>query len=110
MPLAEISNHSWASVLACFPFVNMVVKSNTRHSALVARLLEIGILVFGGYMALNNRAIRQEEQIKALRRDILVVQEAMAIQLSHITNEMSRDEADLKELNRIITEHRVRHQ
>lgn len=109
MALLEVGNHSWASALAFFPFVGMVVKSNTKHSALIARLLEIGILVFGGYMALNNKAIRQEEQIKALRRDILVVQEAMAIQLSHITNGMDEDNADRKELQRIITEHRVSH-
>ena len=109
MALLEVGNHSWAGVLACFPFVGMVVKSNSKHSALIARLLEIGILVFGGYMALNNKAIRQEEQTKALRRDILVVQEAMAIQMAHITDGQDEDKADRRELQRIITEHRVSH-
>ena len=60
-------------------------------------------------MALNNKAIRQEEQTKALRRDILVVQEAMAIQMAHITDGMDEDKMDRRALQRIITEHRVNH-
>lgn len=111
MPFAAMTNSSWTSILVCIPFIGVMLRTNdtSRYSVLAARIFEISLIAFGGYMAIRDQGIRNEEAIKALRREDNIIQIALVTEVGRLqeTNRELRD--TLKEFSVILTEHRINH-